>query len=127
MTTMFSLAETAACRALIELALREDLGEAGDITTLAFIPAGQSGSAVFVARAPGVLAGLDAVELVLRAVDPGVVFRPLRSDGASVKRGDRLATLTGPMRSILTGERTALNFLQRLSGVATRTRQHVDL
>ncbi len=116
----------AACRALIDLALREDLGVAGDLTTLAFIPAEQTGSATFVARAAGVIAGLPAAALVLERLDPRTVFTPLVDDGARVERGTKLATIAGSMRTILTGERTALNFMQRLSGVATKTRQFVD-
>jgi nicotinate-nucleotide pyrophosphorylase (carboxylating) len=127
MELLFSAADAAACRALVALALREDLGEWGDITTLAFIPAEHIGRAAFVARSPGVLAGLPAAEIVFRAVDPGLTFKQLLAESTILKRGDRLATVEGPMRSILTAERTALNFLQRLSGVATQTRKHVDL
>src|SRR5262245_24193595 len=127
MTLSLTRAEAAACQELIALALREDLGELGDITTLAFIPVESTGRAAFVARSPGVLAGLLAVESVFRAVDVGLKLSPLREDGAILNRGDRLAVVEGSMRSILTAERTALNFLQRLSGVATQTRKHVDL
>jgi nicotinate-nucleotide pyrophosphorylase (carboxylating) len=115
-----------ACQTLIDLSLREDLGEAGDLTTLAFIPAAQTGSATFVARATGVVAGLPAAALVYRTLDANASFKPLVADGARVERGTKLATISGPMRTILIGERTALNFLQRLSGVATKTRQFVD-
>jgi nicotinate-nucleotide pyrophosphorylase (carboxylating) len=114
------------CLALINLALREDLGEAGDLTTLAFIPADQTGSATFVARAAGVTAGLPAAKLVFRQLDPQAVFTPIVNDGAHVESGTKLATISGSMRTILIGERTALNFLQRLSGVASKTRQFVD-
>src|SRR5688572_16203265 len=112
----FTSPETAACRALVELALREDLGERGDITSQAFLPAEQRGAATFIARSPGVLAGLPAARLVFEMLDPQVEFRLLLSDGSILKRGDRIATVDGPIRSILTGERTALNFMQRLSG-----------
>ncbi len=115
-----------ACQSLIDLALREDLGEAGDLTTQAFIPAAQTGSATFVARAPGVLAGLPAAALVFRTLDAKAIFTPLVDDGTRVVRAAKLATISGSMRTILIGERTALNFLQRLSGVATKTRQFVD-
>jgi nicotinate-nucleotide pyrophosphorylase (carboxylating) len=114
------------CLTLIDLALREDLGEAGDLTTLAFIPAGQTGSATFVARAAGVVAGLPTAALVFRQLDPQAVFTSLIEDGTKVERGTKLATISGSMRTILIGERTALNFLQRLSGVASKTRQFVD-
>jgi nicotinate-nucleotide pyrophosphorylase (carboxylating) len=123
----FTHAEAAACQALIALALREDLGELGDVTTLAFISAERRGRAAFVARSPGILAGLPAAALVLRAVDRGATFTALLDDGVTLKRGDRIAVVEGPTRSILTVERTALNFLQRLSGVATQTRKYVDV
>jgi nicotinate-nucleotide pyrophosphorylase (carboxylating) len=121
----FTSAETLACRRLVELALQEDVG-AGDLTSQAVIPAALEGRAVFVARAPGVVAGLPAAAMVFAALDPRVQFEPLLSDGDPVQSGSRLATVGGPMRSILSGERTALNFLQRLSGVATLTRRYVD-
>lgn len=127
MSASFSVAETAACRALVDLALREDLGEAGDLTTSAFIPIDLGGAATFIARAPGVLAGLPAAHLVVQTVDPALEFAVHLDDGSALQRGDRIATLRGSMRSILIAERTALNFLQRLSGVATQTRRHVDL
>src|SRR5438552_13099133 len=113
--------EARACRALIQLAAREDLGLAGDLTTDALIPAEQTGSATFVARHPGTLAGLPAVELVLELFDLRLKLTPLKNDGDRLAAGDRIATLHGPMRGILSAERTALNFLQRLSGVATQT------
>jgi nicotinate-nucleotide pyrophosphorylase (carboxylating) len=124
----FSDDEIAACRTLVELALREDLAEAGDITSTALIPADLPGRAVFVARKPGVLAGLPAVPLVLEQF-PGVKFEALCQDGDHLLPGknDRIAVMSGSMRSILTAERTALNFLQRLSGVATQTARYVEL
>src|SRR5438034_1162646 len=106
-----------ACEALIDLALREDLGELGDLTTQALIQVEQAGSATLVARAPGILAGLPAVALVFRTFDPDLKFLPLAEDGAGVEKGTKIATVSGSMRSILIGERTALNFLQRLSGI----------
>jgi nicotinate-nucleotide pyrophosphorylase (carboxylating) len=122
---MFTPAETAACRRLVELALQEDVGP-GDLTSQAVIPEDLPGRAVFVARAPGVVAGLPAAALVFEVLDPRVVFRPLAEDGTAVARGARLAEVSGPMRSVLSGERTALNFLQHLSGVATQTRRYAD-
>ncbi|HXG12306.1 MAG TPA: carboxylating nicotinate-nucleotide diphosphorylase [Gemmataceae bacterium] len=122
----FTPAETAACQRLIELALEEDLGTGGDLTSQAVIPEPLEGAAVIVARSPGVLAGLPAAELVFRAIDPRVRFLPRMADGSRVEAGSRLATLAGPMRAILAGERTALNFLQHLSGIATLTRRYVD-
>jgi nicotinate-nucleotide pyrophosphorylase (carboxylating) len=122
----FSPAETAACRRLVEMALEEDLGSAGDITSQAIIPADLQGNAVFIARSPGIVAGLPAAALVASAVDARLVFEPQVADGSEVKHGTLLATIRGPMRVILAAERTALNFLQRLSGVATLTRQYVQ-
>src|SRR5712691_7695905 len=108
----FNEAETEACRRLIELALAEDLGTAGDITSQATIPADLQGQAVFVARGSGVLAGLSATELVCKAVDASLTFQQEIEDGQRVLRGERLALLAGSMRSVLAAERTALNFLQ---------------
>jgi nicotinate-nucleotide pyrophosphorylase (carboxylating) len=119
-------AELAACDRLIELALAEDLGDVGDRTSQCLIPADQPGRAAFVVRTPGVLAGLPVAERVLRKIDPTVTFEALVPDGTPSTRGTVLATVSGPLRSILTAERTALNFLQRLSGVATLTRKYVD-
>ncbi len=115
------------CRRLVQLALDEDLKPAGDITSQAVIPADLWGKAAFVARSPGVIAGLPAVALVLAAVEERLNFELAISDGTSVSAGTMLATMAGPMRGLLAAERTALNFLQRLSGVATVTRRYVDL
>jgi nicotinate-nucleotide pyrophosphorylase (carboxylating) len=119
-------AERANALRLIELALAEDLGTTGDRTTLALIPAGQVASAAFVVRPGGVIAGLPVVKLVLMAVDPTLQFTPLVADGSRVEPKTTVATVFGPLRSILSAERTALNFLQRLSGVATLTRRFVE-
>src|SRR5438477_165473 len=120
---MFTPAETAACRTLVDLALAEDLGDSGDRTSLALIPAAQQGRADFVARAPGVVAGLPAALLVCAAVDPTIRFEPVIPDGSALERGAMIATISGPLQAILVAERTALNFLQRLSGVASLTRK----
>jgi nicotinate-nucleotide pyrophosphorylase (carboxylating) len=122
----FNHAETFACQRLVQLALDEDLDGQSDLTSQSTIPADLRGQAVYVARGPGTLAGLPATGLVLEAVDAGLRFQPLVEDGTAVERGTRLATVSGPMRSLLTAERTSLNFLQRLSGVATQTRRYVD-
>jgi nicotinate-nucleotide pyrophosphorylase (carboxylating) len=124
--TAFTPAEGAACRRLVELALAEDLGDAGDRTSSALIPADQPGRAAVVARTAGVVAGLPAAALVCGAVDGALVFTPAVADGARLERGVVLATVAGPLRAILAAERTALNFLQRLSGVATLTRRYAD-
>jgi nicotinate-nucleotide pyrophosphorylase (carboxylating) len=122
----FTPAEAAACQRLVDLALEEDLAGVGDRTGQAVIPEDLQGRAAFVARAPGVLAGLPAAALVLAAVDRRLTFEPLVEDGSAVTPGTRLATAAGPMRALLVAERTALNFLQHLSGVATLTRTYVD-
>jgi nicotinate-nucleotide pyrophosphorylase (carboxylating) len=124
--TAFTPDEAAACRRLVELALAEDLGTAGDRTSVALIPADQPGAAAFVARGPGVVAGLPAAALACAAVDPALVFTPICPDGTRLTRGTILATIAGPLRAVLAAERTALNFLQQLSGIASLTRQYVD-
>jgi len=122
----FSLAETAACGLLVEMALEEDLGAAGDVTSRAIIPPDWTGRAAFIARSAGVLAGLPAVGSVFAAVDANLTLQPLHEDGARLEPGQRIAIGVGPLGSLLTAERTALNFLQRLSGIATMTRRYVD-
>jgi nicotinate-nucleotide pyrophosphorylase (carboxylating) len=122
----FTRAETAACCQLINLAVAEDLGDRGDVTSQALIPGALQGGAAFVARAEGVVAGLPAAALVLAAVDSQLQFVPVVKDGTRVERGTVLATVRGPMRGILASERTALNFLQHLSGVATLTAKFVN-
>jgi nicotinate-nucleotide pyrophosphorylase (carboxylating) len=126
----FTPAETAACCKLIDLAFAEDFGgEAawrGDLTSLFFIPAGDDGQARLVARAPGVIAGLPAVELVFGQLSQEFQVERHVNDGALVAANTVLATVAGPMNLLLSGERTALNFLQHLSGIATLTRRHVD-
>jgi nicotinate-nucleotide pyrophosphorylase (carboxylating) len=119
-------AETIAARRLVEMALAEDLDAAGDVTARATVPADNCGHAAVVARTEGVVAGLPVAELVCAAVDPALTFTVAVADGAAVQHGTELATIAGPMRSILTAERTALNFLQRLSGVATLTHRYVE-
>ena len=111
---------------LIDFALTEDLSDDGDVTSRATIPDGLKGRAAFVARSPGVLAGIEAAERVCLRVDHKLRFAAMREDGYRVGANETFATLEGAMRSILMAERTALNFLQRLSGVATVTRQYVD-
>jgi nicotinate-nucleotide pyrophosphorylase (carboxylating) len=122
----FSQEESAACRRLIGLALEEDLGSAGDVTSQAIIPSALEAHTVFVARSSGVLAGLPAAALVAEAVNPELRFEQLVQDGCRVTAGGSIATLSGPLRGILAAERSALNFLQYLSGIATLTRRYVD-
>jgi nicotinate-nucleotide pyrophosphorylase (carboxylating) len=137
----FSAAEAAACEHLAKLALQEDLGQtgrsaafapgmdagSGDLTSQAVIPADCGGQAVFVNRTAGVVAGLPAAQIVFALVDPALSFEQLVQDGSKLEAGTRLAIVRGPMRSLLTGERTALNFMQRLSGIATLTARYVAL
>lgn len=111
---------------IVRLALTEDLGRAGDLTTDATIPAGTQMRAVIAARKPGVLAGLDAATHALRLIDRDVRLTVEKHDGAALTPGDIIAELDGAARSILIAERTMLNFLGRLSGVASLTRQYVD-
>ena len=123
----FTEAEEVACRGLLKLALDEDLGAAGDLTSQAVIPPELRGHASFRTRVPAVIAGLPAATMVFRELDPSLEFRCLCEDGACACRGEEIARVAGHMASILAGERIALNFLQHLSGVATRTRAFVDL
>jgi len=106
---------------LVRAALVEDLGRAGDITTDAVVPADAEAEARFVARQGGVVAGLDLAALAFRLVDPQLDFRVLKGDGSAVEPGRMVAIVTGPARGILTAERTALNFLSRMSGIASAT------
>lgn len=110
---------------LLRRALEEDIGP-GDVTTEWIIPAEQRSRAIILAKAAGVIAGLDIAKEVFRMLDERVLFTPLIADGDAVKPRDLVARLEGPTRAILTGERVALNFLQRLSGIATLTRAFVD-
>jgi nicotinate-nucleotide pyrophosphorylase (carboxylating) len=110
--------------ALIDAALAEDVGP-GDFTTLWTFPADRAGQAEIVAKAAGVIAGMDVAVEVFRCVDPSLVVHRDVADGAAVEPGVRVMAIEGSARSILTAERVALNFLQRLSGVATVTRAYV--
>lgn len=111
--------------ALIRRALDEDGGERGDVTTLATIPADLQYTGTMLAKASGIVAGLVVAEQSFLQVDPGVTFTPLVADGAQVSPGTQIASVTGPARALLTGERVALNFLQRMSGIATATSRYV--
>jgi nicotinate-nucleotide pyrophosphorylase (carboxylating) len=113
--------------AMVALALGEDLGERGkDVTTESVVDPDLLGEAVVIARKRGVLSGIDVAARVFELMRPPCDFRALVADGASVEPGDVVANVTGPLASILTAERTALNFLQRLSGIATITRSYAD-
>jgi nicotinate-nucleotide pyrophosphorylase (carboxylating) len=129
----FSPTEAEACNQLIKLALEEDLDRADDLTSMTVIPANIGGRAIFVARSPGVIAGVDSLALILEALSKRHQVSRSRAcleryldDGWDVDIGTAFAMIGGPMRTLLAMERTALNFVQRLSGVATQTRRFVD-
>lgn len=107
-------------------ALAEDLGLAGDVTTDATVPADATASAVVVARRRGVVSGLDVAEEAFRALDGRIAFDRLCADGTEVAGKTEIARISGNARAILTGERVALNFMGRMSGIATLTRAYVD-
>jgi nicotinate-nucleotide pyrophosphorylase (carboxylating) len=109
----------------IAAALKEDLGEVGDITSDAIVPADAQGKAAIVSRQEGVVAGLDLAEAAFRALDPNIGFKRVIDDGGQVAARGTIAHISGKTRAILTGERTALNFLGRLSGIATLTASFV--
>ena len=111
--------------AIIRSALAEDVGD-GDVTTLNTIPAEAAYIGDFLVKENGVLAGLQVATRVFAALDPAVTLRASVSDGDRVQRGEIVAAVTGPGRAILSGERVALNLLQRMSGIATATRRYVD-
>jgi nicotinate-nucleotide pyrophosphorylase (carboxylating) len=110
---------------LVKFALSEDVGT-GDVTTLNAVPSNVGARAAIVAKATGIISGIDIAGLTFREVDATIKFKPVARDGQEVPAGAALATLTGSAASIMTAERTALNFLMRLSGVATLTRKYVD-
>jgi nicotinate-nucleotide pyrophosphorylase (carboxylating) len=110
----------------VRAALLEDLGRAGDLTTDAIVPAEASARTALVARQTGVVAGLDFAAAAFRLIDPAVRMTLALPDGSRVRPGDMIATIIGPARGILTAERTALNFLCHLSGVASATGGIVD-
>jgi nicotinate-nucleotide pyrophosphorylase (carboxylating) len=106
---------------LVRMALLEDLGRAGDLTTDAIVPAGLNATAALVVREAGVVAGLDLAALAFKLIDPRAGIAAERSDGNQVARNQVIAVISGPARGLLTAERVALNFLCRLSGIATAT------
>jgi nicotinate-nucleotide pyrophosphorylase (carboxylating) len=110
----------------VAAALAEDLGPAGDITTDAIVPADAMGEAAIVVRQAGVVAGLDLAEAAFKALDKDAQFVRLVQDGAKIAAGTAVARISGKTRALLTAERTALNFLGRLSGIATLTAAYVS-
>jgi len=111
---------------IVRAALLEDLGRAGDITTEAVVPADATVEAVIAARQPGVLAGLDAALLAFELLDPALRIERLCEDGARISRGEPVARISGRALGVLSAERTALNLLCRMSGIATATRALAD-
>lgn len=122
----FGEAEQRAAQHLIELALREDLAGVGDLTCDALIAPTESAEVLVVAREAGIVAGLPIGELVFQAVNPLVGWVPEIPDGSCVSPGQIVARVAGPLAGILIGERTALNFLGHLSGIASLTREFID-
>lgn len=113
-------------RRAVAAALAEDLGAAGDVTTRAAVPASRRAHATLVARAPMTVAGLDVARAVFHELDPAIVFTAHTSDGQRVAADTVVASAEGSAAALLAGERTALNFLQRMSGIATATRAAVE-
>lgn len=111
---------------LIQMALREDLAERGDLTCQALIDPAERASVSVVARQPGVLAGEPVGQLVMRKVDPAIEWSAKSHDGDRLEQGTVVAEITGPLFQLLVAERTMLNFLTHLSGIATLTRKFVD-
>ncbi len=110
--------------ALIETALKEDMPQ-GDITSDNIIPADSESEAIILAKEEGVLAGIDVAERVFHKIDPSIVFKKNLNDGQKFRKSQTLATIQGSSISLLKGERIALNFLQRMSGIATTTQKFV--
>ena len=109
---------------IITLALNEDIGT-GDITTLSTIPADKTALGRFVAKEDMILCGIDLAAHIFARVDPSIELKANFKDGDAVKKGDVIAVVSGNAQNVLTGERTALNFMQRLTGIATRTHASV--
>jgi nicotinate-nucleotide pyrophosphorylase (carboxylating) len=112
--------------AIVRLALREDLAEAGDWTSRALVPPDLAGQAAVVARQPGVIAGLRGVQSTLEQIEPRLHWSPHAEDGQAVRPGDRLGIVDGPAQWMLSAERLLLNLLSHLSGIATLTRRYVE-
>ncbi len=110
---------------MVRCALDEDFGNSGDLTANLLVPASAKGKLLMRAREAGVIAGMQAAQMTYAMVDPRVKFTVKKGDGSKVKKGDIIATVEGPTRALLSAERVALNFLGRMSGVATLTSQYV--
>mgnify|MGYP000126723764 CR=1 FL=1 len=112
---------------LVRRALDEDFGNSGDLTANLLVPASAKGKLMMRAREAGVIAGMQAAQMTYAMVDSRVKFTIKKGDGSKVKKGDIIATVEGPTRALLSAERVALNFLGRMSGIATLTSQYVKL
>ena len=110
---------------IIDLALQEDIGT-GDVTARSTIAVDINCKAHLLAKTSGIVAGLPVFERVIKSVDENLIFTPFVCDGSRIEKGMKLAEITGSVRNLLTAERTALNFLQRMSGIATATKLYVD-
>ena len=109
----------------IDFALNEDIGS-GDITTNALIPFDLQTSATMVAKSTGLIAGLDVAEYIFRTLSPDIIWKTFVAEGAKVTKGEIILEINGSYRALLTGERLALNFMQRMSGIATMTASYVE-
>lgn len=112
---------------MVHRALDEDFGNSGDLTANLLVPASAKGKLLMRSREVGVVAGMQAAQMTYAMVDPRVKFTIKKGDGSKVKKGDIIATVEGPTRALLSAERVALNFLGRMSGIATLTSQYVKL
>ena len=110
---------------IVKRGLLEDLGHGHDITSLATVPAGTTGSAVMLARESGVISGVDVVVSVFRQTDSAILIKPLKHDGQHIEENDKIIEFEGDARGILTAERTALNLICHMSGIATETARYV--
>lgn len=111
---------------LIEQAIAEDIGD-GDHTSLATIPESASGKMKLLVKEDGILAGVEVAKLVLKKIDPEISIQVLINDGAAIEKGDIVFYISGRCRSMLMAERTVLNFMQRMSGIATATHKYTEL
>ncbi|MBN2894229.1 MAG: carboxylating nicotinate-nucleotide diphosphorylase, partial [Bacteroidales bacterium] len=119
-TTPISISE------IIDLAIREDLGD-GDHTTLSTIPANAEGSATLLSKDEGILAGVQVAKTVFEKIDSSLELEIFMNDGDEIKKGDKIFTVSGKAQSILQAERLMLNFMQRMSGIATQTNKYAKL
>jgi len=110
---------------IIDYALREDIGS-GDITTNSIIPIDLQSTATMTAKSTGIIAGISVAEYIFKILDPNITFKTFVQDGQSVNKGELILEITGSYRTLLTGERLALNFMQRMSGIATMTHNCVN-